>query len=81
MTTLHFTKRAILDDIRRINSSNNGNPRYELTFDGLGITGKTQSDSAFAYKICDYWQGRPVEVTFKITRAGNVTITNLEELK
>lgn len=78
MTHLKLTKGAILDNIKRLKNSKNGNPRYELTFNGLGFTANTKSDSSYAYKICDHWQGKPVIVEYHITSKGNIAIDDLE---
>ena len=82
MQTLHITKNAILDSTKRLKNSTNGNPRYSFNFDGLGISGKNQSDAGWIYGITpSNLEGMPVTVEFHHTKGGRVVIDSVELIK
>jgi hypothetical protein len=57
-----------------LNCSRNGNPRYYGVFtneSGETLAGKTATDAACAYGFLNY-QNAPREVTYHITRNGNI---------
>ncbi len=61
------TKR--ITELKRLNSSVNGNPRYRVTFDD-GSSAITQSDAMFCYAITNPEMRSDVIVTY--TRAGRI---------
>jgi len=82
MQTLHITKNAILDSVKRLKNSTNGNPRYSFNFDGLGISGTNQSDAGWIYGITpSNLEGMPVTVEFHHTKGGRVVIDSVELIK
>ena len=66
------TKTLTIEKIVRLESSVNGNPRYDISWKGGGDASITSSDCAFAYSIGNpgYRVGDTVEVEF--TRAGRI---------
>lgn len=80
-TYIHFFKQGILDELTRVKASVNGNPRYNIRLDGLGIEGKTKPDAHYCYDICKHWEGKPVSVEYHFTPRGKLVIDNLQLIK
>ena len=63
----------------RLNNSVNGNPRFEITFNGDAgelFTGKTASDYAFNYNV-ENCRDRRVCLSWRVTPRGNITILGM----
>ena len=82
MQTLHITKNAILDSVKRLKNSTNGNARYSFNFDGLGISGTNEADAMWV-KSTDprRLETMPVTVEFHHTKSGRVVIDSVELIK
>lgn len=63
--------------IEHLNNSANGNPRFRVTVEQQdnksSITGKTSSDSMFAYNMPKV--GDIVPVSYRVTRKNNIIFT------
>ena len=81
MKTLELTN-AKLMSYEKGNCSVYGNPSYHASFSNGSeeITGKTASDAQCGYTIKNFRDGRACNVTYHITRAGNVIIDKIEEV-
>ena len=81
MKTLELTN-AKLMSYEKGNNSINGNPSYHASFSNGSdeITGKTASDAKCGYTLTTFSDGRACNVTYHITRAGNVIINKIEEV-
>ena len=65
---------------RRLQSSKNGNPRYELsTLDGI-VIGTTRPDSSIAYGEVPNNEGRLCKVDVHVTPTGSRYIENVEKI-
>ena len=67
--------------LEREGTSRNGNPRYFVVFaeqDGTYLTGTTKTDARIGYNIGNY-KGKLVDVTYHITKHGNVIFDDIEE--
>lgn len=78
-TYMQFTQTTTLAALERLNNSRNGNPRWRVVWSD-GRVGKTKSDAAFNYSICDSWVGKPVRIQYHVTNTGNLMVTNLESV-
>ena len=81
MKTLELTN-AKLMSYEKGNNSIYGNPSYHASFSNGSeeITGKTASDASCGYALENFRDGRACNVTYHITRAGNVIINKIEEV-
>ena len=72
---------ARLTSYERGNCSVYGNPSWYVCFDNGSeeITGKTASDASCGYVVENFRDGRACNVTYHVTRAGNVIIDKIEE--
>jgi hypothetical protein len=62
---------AIIDNIKKLSNSKNGNPAYEVTYDaGNGaMVVRTATDAGFAYAITPRWIGHRCEISINgVTR-------------
>ena len=65
---------------RRLQSSKNGNPRYELsTLDGI-VIGTTRPDSSIAYGEVPNNESRLCKVDVHVTPTGSRYIENVEKI-
>ena len=80
MKTLELTN-AKLMNYEKGNNSVSGNPSYHASFSNgsEGITGKTASNASCGYSLVNFRDGRACNVTYHITRAGNVIIDEIKE--
>ena len=80
MKTLKLVNTNLVKYERRNNSAA-GNPSFSVWFtNGTGlIAGKTASDASCGYAATNFSDGRACDVTYHITRAGNVIIDEIEE--
>ena len=80
MKTLVLTNAKLMSYERR-NNSVNGNPSYHASFSNGAeeFTGKTASDASCGGTLTNFRDGRACNVTYHITRAGNVIIDKIEE--
>ena len=80
MKTLVLTNAKLMSYERRSNSVD-GNPSYHASFSNGSeeITGRTASDAKCGYTLENFRDGRACNVTYHITRAGNVIIDKIEE--
>ena len=74
-------KNAKLTNYERRNNSINGNPSYHASFsNGYDeVAGKTASDSKCGYTVENFMDGKNCNVTYHITRAGNMIIDKIKE--
>ena len=81
MKTLVLTNAKLMSYERR-NNSVSGNPSYHVSFSNGSeeITGKTASDASCGGTLTNFSDGRACNVTYHITRAGNVIINKIEEV-
>ena len=72
---------AKLTSCKRGNCSVYGNPSWHASFSNGSeeITGKTASDASCGGSLTNFSDGRACNVTYHITRAGNVIINKIEE--
>ena len=65
--------------IERLNNSVNGNPRYRVTVEQQdnksSITGKTSTDSMFAYNMPEV--GDIIPISYRVTRQNNIVFTDM----
>jgi len=77
-----FTKIAIIDDVKRLARSRNGNPRYSFDFhgdDGLYVKGKSSPDAGWVYSNnFENHGGKPCRVRYHYTNGGNAVIDHVE---
>ena len=80
MKTLVLTNAKLMSYERR-NNSVNGNPSYRASFSNGSeeITGKTASDASCGGTLTNFSDGRACNVTYHITRAGNVIVDEIKE--
>lgn len=80
MKTLKLVNTTLVKYERRNNSAA-GNPSYSLCFtNGTEmIAGKTASNAPCGYTAENFSDGRACDVTYHITRAGNVIIDKIKE--
>ena len=76
-TYMTFTQVSKLVSLKRLANSRNGNPRFTVAL-GNGQSGKTKTDSGFAYAICENWVGKRVRAEYRVTSRGDLVFTNLE---
>ena len=74
---MQFTKATLVDSIKRLNNSRNGNPRFEVVFN-TDQKGKTKTDAGFTYAITDSMVGKPVWIKYHFTSRGACIIDNIE---
>ena len=70
-------------DVKRLNNSVNGNPRYELCMideEENFVRAKTQTDCSFAYGV-NFNAGELVMAEIGYTRAGNAVVRNAKNIK
>ena len=74
-------KNAKLTNYERRNNSVCGNPSWNVCFtnDITSIMGKTASDAKCGYTVENFSDGRYCDVTYRITRAGNMIIDKIKE--
>ena len=66
---------------RRMPSSINGNPRYELsTMDGL-VIGTTRPDSGIAYGPVPNYEGRICKIVVSVTPSGRRYVESVEPIE
>ena len=72
---------ARLTSCEKGNCSVYGNPSYRASFSNgtEAITGKTASNVSCGYVVENFRDGRACNVTYHVTRAGNVIINKIEE--
>jgi hypothetical protein len=68
---------GIVTDIKRLDSSNYGNPRYQFVVDGYTI--KTAVDSSHGYSITNY-ENKMVDVTIG-SHYGTLTLNSIKLTK
>ena len=80
MKTLELTNVKLMSYERR-NNSVNGGPSYHasLSNGSVEITGKTASDANCGYALENFTDGRACNVTYHITKGGNVIIDKIKE--
>ncbi len=80
MKTLELTN-AKLMSCEKGNCSVYGNPSWYVCFDNgtEEISGKTASDAGCGYVVGNFRDGRACNVTYHVTRAGNVIIDRIAE--
>ena len=81
MKTLELTNAKLMSYERR-NNSVSGNPSYHASFSNGSeeIAGNTASDASCGGTLTNFSDGRACNVTYHITRAGNVIINKIEEV-
>lgn len=68
----------MIDSIKRLRNSRNGNPRFEIVFN-INQKGKTKTDAGFVYAITDSMLGKPVRIQYHFTPSrGACIIDNVE---
>ena len=74
-------KNAKLTNYERRNNSINNNPSWYVWFtnDSDSISGKTASDAKCGYTVENFKDGKNCNVTYHITRAGNMIIDKIKE--
>lgn len=76
MAQQHYVETKVIKRVRRVGTSINGNPTYDVIFDDFTLA-RTQSDAAIAYEIANpKFQDATVDVTF--TRAGRIAYVKLK---
>lgn len=78
-TYMQFTKATLIDSIKRLRNSRNGNPRFEIVFN-INQKGKTKTDAGFAYIITDAMLGKPVRIKYHFTPSRGACIIDDIEL-
>lgn len=71
------TKKTRVEFLKKLNNSRNGNPRWRMSFDGLGTT-DTPADVMWAYSITPQWEGKDVHVSFTKKRNGEMKLKHIE---
>ena len=67
---MQFKRIKIVQSIKRLHNSKDGNPRFEFTFSN-GERMKTAANVMWAFAIVpDRLVGRPIAATFHYTRSG-----------
>lgn len=77
-----FTIKATFNSYERRNNSIYGNPCYSVSFtgaDGYFYTGKTASNAASAYIICDAVKGKTFNFTCHTTKKGALIVDYIRE--
>lgn len=79
--TIKTIENVKIHSYKFLGCSRNGNPRYKVTFcnDNSIITGKTATDSLINLEINSYFYGRPANVTYHETKAGNIIFHRITE--
>ena len=67
------TKKTKVEFLKKLNNSKNGNPRWRISFDGLGTT-DTPADVMWAYPITPQWEGKDVHVSFSKKKNGKTKL-------
>ena len=71
-------------DVKRLNNSVNGNPRYKFLFEGGGVA-TTPSDAGWVYSFSqDTFFQKWVDITYHVTKSGknildSITLNKQEE--
>ena len=80
MKTLEL-KNAKLTRYERKNNSIYGNPSWDVCFSNGSeeVAGKTASNAQCGYTLGNFTDGRACNVTYHITRAGNMIIDKIKE--
>ena len=63
-----------LTNIKRLNNSINGNPKFQLYFNNEVLT--TKSDSMIAYSISSNLINKELEINYHITKKGKSILDN-----
>lgn len=76
MTTETFVGTAIVESVKRLNNTRDGNPRYRLILGWPGsehkISGITEADTGFVYVVNWQWlEGKRVFFEYKTPRTLN----------
>jgi len=66
-------------DVKRLNNSVNGNPRYSFKFQNIGNAQTKKDDmSVYGYDVNSFMVGNYVKIDYRVTPKNKVIIENLK---